>query len=65
MNTIDNPSTTPGSEEPWINTSAASQHLGISIPTLRRWIKAGLVKPKRTPTGEYRFRRSELDLLLV
>lgn len=53
-----------GSDEPWVNTTAACQHLGISTPTIRRWIKAGRLKPKRTPTGEYRFRRSELDLLL-
>lgn len=63
MHTKDNPTTT-GSEEPWINTTTACQHLGISMATLRRWIKAQLVKPKRTPTGEYRFRRSQLDLLI-
>lgn len=50
--------------EPWVNTAAACLHLGVSMPTLRRWIKAGRLKPKRTPTGEYRFRKSELDLLL-
>ena len=31
---------------------------------MRRWIKQKKLKPKRTPTGEYRFRRSELDALL-
>ncbi len=50
--------------EPWIGTAAACVHLGISIITLRRWIKIGRLKPKRTPTGEYRFRRSELDAVL-
>lgn len=50
--------------EPWCSTSAASTHLGISIPTIRRWIKSGRLRPKRTPTGAYRFRRSELDSLL-
>lgn len=55
----------PGSEsEPWVNTKTACLHLSVSMPTLRRWIKAGRIKPKRTPTGEYRFRRSELDQLL-
>jgi excisionase family DNA binding protein len=58
--------TTPPSpdSEPWVNTASACRHLGISTPTIRRWIKAGRLKPKRTPTGEYRFRRSELDNLL-
>lgn len=52
------------SAEPWVNINAACAHLGISIPTMRRWIKAGTLKPKRTPTGDYRFRISELDTLL-
>jgi len=50
--------------EPWINTANACKYLGISTPTLRRWIRDGKIKPKRTPTGEYRYRRSELDTLL-
>lgn len=50
--------------EPWIGTTTACRHLGISALTLRRWIKSGRLKPKRTPTGEFRFRRSELDGLL-
>ena len=53
-----------GESEPWVNTQTACRHLGISMPTMRRWIKSKRVKPKRTPTGEYRFKRSELDLLL-
>ena len=58
--------TLPSSEpaESWLNTSGACRHLCISIPTMRRWIKAGKLKPKRTPTGEYRYRLSELDTLL-
>jgi len=60
-----NTNTAPRSEsEPWIGTVRACRHLGISIPTIRRWIKAGKLKPKRTPTGELRFRISELDTLL-
>jgi excisionase family DNA binding protein len=50
--------------EPWVNTAAACKHLAISVPTIHRWIKAGRLKPKRTPTGELRYRRSELDTLL-
>lgn len=57
------PAIQPASE-PWIDTTAACRHLAISAPTIRRWIKAGRLKPKRTPTGELRFRRSQLDSLL-
>ena len=51
-------------EEPWIGTAASAKHLGASVPTFRRWLKQGLVTAKRTPTGELRFRRSELNNLL-
>ena len=51
--------------EPWIGSKAARTHLQISAPTLQRWIRDGRLKPKRTPTGEYRFRRSELDAVLA
>lgn len=64
MKTKDTATTSQTESEPWINTAAACLHLGVSMPTLRRWIKAERLKPKRTPTGEYRFRKSELDLLL-
>jgi excisionase family DNA binding protein len=50
--------------EPWVSIEPACQHLGISIPTMRRWIRDEHVKPKRTPSGHYRFRLSDLDLLL-
>lgn len=51
-------------EEPWINSYDACHHLGISIATLHRWVKSGKLKPKRTPGGVYRFRRSDLNALL-
>ena len=50
--------------EPWIGSSDACKHLGISLVTLHRWVKSKRIVPKRTPTGEYRFRRSELDAFL-
>ena len=63
--TTKNTKTVPSLDnEGWINTASACQHLAISAPTIRRWIKAGKLKPRRTPTGELRYRRSELDTLL-
>jgi len=49
---------------PWMNTYEACQYLRISKPTIYRWIQAGLLKFKRTPGGELRFRRSDLDNML-
>ncbi len=61
---LDNTTARTSESEPWVNTANACKHLGISTPTIRRWIKVGRLKPKRTPTGEYRFRLSELDQLI-
>ncbi|MFT3990667.1 MAG: helix-turn-helix domain-containing protein [Luteolibacter sp.] len=55
----------PQEQDGWINSASASRYLGISLVTLRRWVRQKRVTPKRTPTGEYRFRRSELDALLA
>jgi len=50
--------------EPWVAIESACQHLGISIPTMRHLIRDKRVKPKRLPSGHYRFRLSELDEIL-
>jgi excisionase family DNA binding protein len=56
------------SKEPattWLNTAKSAEYLSASIPSIRRWIKAGKLKPGRTPGGGLRFRRSDLDALLT
>ena len=69
MNTTTEPTTSELEallhEEPWLKTPQACKHLGISVPTLRRWVKAEKLKPKRTPSGEFRFRRSDLNAVLA
>jgi len=39
----------------------AAAALGISIETLRRWEKAGKIAAFRTPGGQRRFDRSEIE----
>lgn len=48
----------------WMGTTPAAKYLGTSVPTFRRWIKAGHITPHRTPTGELRFKKAELDGLI-
>ncbi len=48
----------------WMGTTPAAAYLGTSVPTFRRWIKAGHLTPHRTPTGELRFRKADLDALI-
>lgn len=60
---LDAPAISPTTDG-WLGTNPAAKYLGTSVPTLRRWIKAGYLKPRRTPTGELRFKRADLDKLL-
>ena len=46
-----------------LTPGAAAAQLGISIETLRRWEKAGKITAFRTPGGQRRFDRAEIDRL--
>jgi excisionase family DNA binding protein len=48
----------------WVGLSEASQVLGVSPATLRRWSDAGRVRVFTTPGGHRRFSRSSLERLL-
>lgn len=39
----------------------AAAYLGVHPDTLRRWEKAGKIRVYRTPGGERRFERADLD----
>ena len=42
-------------------SSEAAHYLGVSLATVRRWTDAGHVSCYRTPGGQRRFSRSQLD----
>lgn len=44
-----------------LNIGTASEYLGISIDTLRRWEKKGRIKPLRSPGGHRYYSKAELD----
>jgi DNA (cytosine-5)-methyltransferase 1 len=46
-----------------ISISQASEELNVSIDTIRRWEKKGLIKAKRSETGHRLFQASELSRL--
>lgn len=50
--------------EVWLGVHDASELLGVSPATLRRWSVAGKVQAFRTPGGHRRFARSSLERLL-
>jgi len=42
-------------------SSQAATYLGVSLATIRRWTDAGHVSCYRTPGGQRRFSREQLD----
>jgi excisionase family DNA binding protein len=42
-------------------SSEAARYLGVSLATIRRWTNAGVLPGYRTPGGQRRFSRAQLD----
>ena len=42
-------------------SSQAARYLGVSLATIRRWTDAGHISCYRTPGGQRRFSREQLD----
>jgi excisionase family DNA binding protein len=53
---------TPSHERQLVFTSSqAARYLGVSLATIRRWADAGHLSCYRTPGGQRRFSREQLD----
>jgi excisionase family DNA binding protein len=48
----------------YLAVGEAAALVGVSVDTLRRWERAGQIKAVRTPTGQRRFKRSDVEALL-
>jgi excisionase family DNA binding protein len=52
----------PAHEHQLVFTSSqAARYLGVSLATVRRWTDAGYLTGYRTPGGQRRFSREQLD----
>ncbi len=47
----------------WLGITQAAELLGLSVATVRRWSDAGELPCRRTPGGQRRFRRADLEHL--
>jgi excisionase family DNA binding protein len=45
-------------------SSQAASYLGVSLATVRRWSNDGYLRGYRTPGGQRRFSRDQLDAFL-
>jgi MerR family transcriptional regulator, heat shock protein HspR len=48
---------------PLYTVAQATELLGVNPPTLRRWEREGLVRPRRTGGGQRRYSRRQLEQL--
>ena len=46
-------------------SSQAARYLGVSLATIRRWTDAGYISCYRTPGGQRRFDREQLDVFIT
>lgn len=46
-------------------SSQAARYLGVSLATIRRWTDAGHISCYRTPGGQRRFSRDQLDAFVA
>ena len=56
----------PRDERKMVFTSSqAARYLGVSLATVRRWTDAGHIDCYRTPGGQRRFSRDQLDTFVT
>lgn len=55
------PTIDPTERQLVFTSSQAALYLGVSLATIRRWTDAGHIACYRTPGGQRRFSRAQLD----
>jgi len=50
-------------DHPLYTMAQVTEALGVAAPALRRWERAGLVRPERTAGGQRRYSRREIERL--
>jgi excisionase family DNA binding protein len=56
------PLASPHERQLVFTSSQAARYLGVSLATVRRWADAGHLSCYRTPGGQRRFSREQLDV---
>jgi DNA repair protein RadD len=55
------PAQSRGERQLVFTSSQAARYVGVSLATVRRWTDAGHINCYRTPGGQRRFSRAQLD----
>jgi excisionase family DNA binding protein len=59
------PLPTPSDRQLDFTSSQAARYVGVSLATIRRWTDAGHIHCYRTPGGQRRFSRDQLDRFIT
>ena len=59
------PTISPNERQLVFTSSQAALYLGVSLATIRRWTDAGHIACYRTPGGQRRFSRAQLDAFIA
>jgi excisionase family DNA binding protein len=54
------PAPEPGGDRGFLSRGEVARLFGVSVSTVTRWARTGLLKAVRTPGGHYRFRADEM-----
>jgi excisionase family DNA binding protein len=50
----------PAGDQAFLSRGEVAKLFGVSVSTVTRWARTGLLKAVRTPGGHYRFRADEM-----
>ena len=48
----------------WLNLESAAKYSDTSVFTIRRWIRQGVLRATKLPSGTYRIKRDDLEAFL-
>ncbi len=54
------PPAAPAGDRAFLSRGEVAKLFGVSVSTVTRWARTGLLKAVRTPGGHYRFRAEEM-----
>jgi len=54
------PASEPAGDRAFLSRGEVAKLFGVSVSTVTRWARTGLLKAVRTPGGHYRFRADEM-----
>ena len=61
---MDNRHKTQLADQGWMNLISAADYADASLPTVRRWVKRGLLPASKLASGTWRIRRVDLETFM-